>query len=260
MPSNTRSMHPSGKVGITFTEADHLYVDDFGMEYTSTTTLIHSAFEEFDGPRIAAAKSIKTGVPAEQYLAEWEENRNRAATEGTRLHENCERQILGRYPDMHQSADDAERLRFRAAWQEVEKIKSAFIKLEPEKIIFSPRFRVAGSIDLLARRADGNYCIFDWKVVKELKREGFQGRRGVCFATQRLPDCNFYHYALQLAIYELILKIEGYIPMSAGIDRWLLVYRPDGTFEPVRLPELTYEAMAMLAFNISHDGLEEIPF
>ena len=100
MPNSTKAKHPSGKVEITFTEDDHSYVDDFGIDYTSGTTLVKSAFEEFDAKKAAAIKSAKTGIPADQYIAEWKAAGERAAMEGTRAHENCERQILGRIADI----------------------------------------------------------------------------------------------------------------------------------------------------------------
>lgn len=258
MPANTVATHPKG-LQITFTEADHLYLDENQIDYVSATTLIRNAFEKFDAPRIANRKSAKTGVPVEQYIAEWKANGERAARQGTRMHENCEMQILNRISEMHQPTDEEERNRFRAAWFEVEKIKGAFQSLHPELIVFSPRFRVAGSIDLLAKRAEGEYCIIDWKAIKELKTEAFGGRTGNHVATAHLPDCNYYHYSLQLSIYENILKLEGYIPLTAKVDRLLNVYT-DAAFDSVHCQDLTKEALILMAWNVTDAGLTNIPF
>lgn len=261
MPSDTTSIHPSGKLNITFQELGHLYTDSFGIEYTSSTELIHSAFELFDAEKTAAAKSARTGIPAEQYIQEWDRNRDDASSAGTRLHENCERQILGRFQDMHRPADDAERLEFRAAWNEVEKIKSArFLALEPEKLIFSPRFRVAGSIDLLVKKAPKQYLIIDWKRVKEIRYSGFRNRTGTHPGTVHLQDCNFIHYSLQLSIYEQILRLEHYIEPDASVEKWLNVYRPDGTFDHIQCQHLPYESLLLMAFNATSANLEDIPF
>ena len=46
-------------------------------------------------------------------------------------------------------------------------------------------------------------AIFDWKRTKELKRRGFRCGRG---ALSGLPDCNFWHYAMQLNTYRWILQ------------------------------------------------------
>ena len=262
MPNDKTAPHPSGGyLNITFQELGHLYTDSFGNEYTSSTELVHSAFEPFDAEKTAAAKSARTGVPAQQYIQEWNRNRDDASSAGTRLHENCERQILGRFPEMHRPADDAERLEFRAAWNEVEKIKSAgFLSLEPEKLIFSPRFRVAGSIDLLVKKAPAHYLILDWKRVKAIKYSGFRNRTGTHPATMHLQDCNFIHYSLQLSIYEQILRLERYIEPFAKVEKWLNVYRPGGTFDHVQCADLPYESLLLMSFNSTAPNLEFIPF
>lgn len=262
MPNSKKAIHPSGKLGITFTEDDHRYVDDFDIEYTSCTTLVHSAFEPFDAQSAAERKSARTGIPPEQYIRQWKEYADERADLGTRTHENCERQILGQYEKMHQPVDDEERARFRAAWFEVEHLRNAYERLEPEKLVFSPRFRVAGSIDLLGRKHNGAYTILDWKFITALKTTAFQKKTGCHFATSHLPDCNFYCYALQTNLYEQILKIEGYIPDIAPVEKWLAVYDfSQRKFNFVRMPELLREAILLLAFNMTCDGLEDdIPF
>jgi len=261
MPNSTTAAHPSGKLSITFTEENHLYVDAWGMEYVSATTLIHDAFPVFDGPAAAAKKSARTGVPAEQYLREWDDIRDTASANGTRTHENCERQILGRFAEMHQPQDEEERLRFRAAWYAVEDLKTKYRRIEPEKLVFSPRFRVAGSIDLLCQIDEMNYDIGDWKFVKAINYQAYGSRTGIHPATVTLPDCNFYHYALQLNIYKTILKIEGYIPQQANVRHFLNRYnRETHAFERIDLPDLSLQAMTLLAWNVTNDGLERIPF
>lgn len=261
MPNSKHVIHPSGKLGITFTEDNHLYVDDFGMEYTSSTTLVHSAFEEFNAEKVAAVKSARTGIPAEHYVNEWKEYGEQRARIGTRTHENCERQILGRYSEMHQPEDDDERARFRAAWFEVEKLKENYLILEPEKLIFSPRFRIAGSIDLLGCRSDGSYSIIDWKFIKELKTTAFHNKTGIHLATRHIPDCNFYHYALQTNIYDQVLRVEGYIPARASVDKWLCVYDfTQRKFDFIRMPDLAHEALLLMAFNATGDNLDFVPF
>ena len=258
MPGNATAVHPSG-LKLVFNEADHTYIDEVGRDYTSVTTLIHSAFPKFDGEKIAAAKSAKTGVPATQYLAEWEANRNKAANDGTRAHENCEYQFLEQYDRMHKPVDGLERARFSAGWNEVDKLKSSLTNIQPETIVFSPRFRIAGSIDVLGYSPD-SYLIGDWKFVKELKRQGFKGERGIIYPTRSLQHCNLMHYSLQLSIYELLLKIEGYIPLDANFDRWLFIYdrkRQEFDYEPI--PFMEREAALLLAYHVT-EGASDVPF
>lgn len=260
MPGTSKAAHPSGALGITFTEDDHSYIDDIGISYISATTLVHSAFPPFDADAAAAAKSAKTGIPAEDLKSQWAANGKAAADDGTRCHENCERQILGQLDRMNQPRNDEERTRFRAAWFEVEKMKAAFSTLEPEKLVFSPRFQVAGSIDVLARRP-GMVAIIDWKYIKALRRESFGGRTGNHVATAALPDCNFWHYALQLNLYEQILKVEGYIEPTIQVVKMLNVYNAEAqAFDHVMVPELGREAVLLMAYNVTGENLEKIPF
>ena len=260
MPGTSKALHPSGKLEITFTEEDHCYFDANELSYISTTTLIKKAFPPFDADAAAAIKAAKTGQSAEDLKAEWAAAGKAAADDGTRCHENCEYQIRGEYDRMHQPRNDEERKRFRTAWHEVEKIKAAFPKLEPEKLIFSPRFLVAGSIDVLAQRGD-EAVIIDWKYIRGLKMESFGGRTGIHPATLALPDSNFWHYALQQNIYEQILKIEGYISPMMKVTKMLNVYSAErDEFDHVMLPDLGREAVLLMAWNVTNDNLEPIPF
>ena len=258
MPNDTIAIHPSG-LKLTFTEENHCYKDEYGREYTSGTKLLHKGFEVFDAEKVAAMKSAKTGRPAQEYIQEWQAVGKLASDSGTWMHENCERQILGRFNEMHSPRNEEERICFAAAWEEVCKMQANFCELQPEKIIFSPRFRISGSIDLLAKANDRKYIIFDWKRIKALKKEGFKGKCGIIYPTFDVPDCNFYHYALQLSIYEMILKVEGYIPPYAEVERWLLVYRQEGYFQYEPLPDMVKSAALLAAWNMS-EGFDEIPF
>lgn len=261
MPHDVKAMHPSGKLEITFKEEPHLYVDDWGVEYTSVTTLVHRAFPGFDAASAAEKKSLKTGIPAEKYIEEWARYGETCAAQGTRTHENCEQQFLGKFNEMHSPVDDDERARFRAAWYEVEEIKERY-EVEPEKLVFSPRFRVAGSIDMFCRSSAGSgYAIGDWKFVKKLRREAFGNKRGTALATGIFPDCNYFHYALQLNIYRMILMVEGYIPYGAPVELFLKKYDLEKrSFDHVQLPLYPLEALLLLAYNATGDNLEYVPF
>ena len=75
MPDTTTAQHPSG-LRISFTEFDHRYVDDFSIEYTSTTTLVHNAFVAFDAEKTAKRIAHKRGTTPEALQDEWERNRH----------------------------------------------------------------------------------------------------------------------------------------------------------------------------------------
>lgn len=261
MPGDKIASHPS-KLQIRFTEADHRYVDEMGRDYTSVTTLIHGAFPQFDVDATAPITAAKRGISVEQIKAEWKANGERASRSGTRMHENAEYQILGQFDRLHRPEDDAERIRFAQIWKEVDTMQGSFPLIEPEKIVFSPRFRIAGSLDLWAKKQVNGWLIGDWKLIKELKRDAYRNETGIIFPTMLLPNCNFYHYSLQLSIYELILKIEGYIDAAAHVERWLFVYNENmRRIDPVPVPSLITESALLLLWHLAGGcELGEVPF
>lgn len=261
MPGDSQAKHPSGLV-INFTEKDHRYVDEFGREYTSGTSLIHRAFPAFNADKVAARVAPKRGVPEEQLKAEWKANGEAASRAGTRMHENAEHQILCKYELLHTPENDEERVRFARVWELVENMKRVFVMMEPEKIVFSPNIRIAGSIDLWAR-ANNHWVIGDYKLIKELKKESFNNECGTVYPTLALPNCNFYQYSLQLSIYELIMRIEGYIPWGEKVERWLFIYdQISQQFKHEPLPFLEKEASQLLLWHLagSPEELDDIPF
>ena len=254
MPGDSTARHPSG-LQLRFTEDDHKYEDETGRVYTSVTTLLHDFFPPFDKKAIATRCASRTGRSPESFLKEWEE----AGVYGTRVHENCEFQMLGQYDKMHQPQNAREQHAFFSAWNSVDLLKQAFKFFASEMIVFSPRFRIAGSIDLLMWEIQ-ILRILDWKTNKAIRHQAYGNKVGTQFPTRNLPDCNLEHYALQLAIYELLLKIEGYIMPNQPTKRDLLWFNPEREqADMIPLPDRSLEASQILLFHMSK-GMDVIPF
>ena len=257
MPGDSESVHPSG-LKMYFTEADHVYQDQHGTEYVSGTTLIHRAFPAFDAAAASEKCAARDGVSPEQIREDW---RNRSRL-GTRAHENCEYQVLGQYDRMHTPEDDSERARFAAAWEEVELIRAAgFRWMRPEMVVFSPRFLVAGSVDLLCCIDDYRYTMIDWKFLRAMRYSGFRGEMGLIRPTAHLQNCNYEQYSLQLNLYEFILKSEGYIPVDAMVCKFLNWYNQEaGKFVRISVRDMPVEAAMLAAWNVTAEPNERIPF
>lgn len=250
MPGSTKSFHNNEQ--IVFTESNHLYVDSQQRRYTSVTTLIGKCFEKFDSEKIAKAKAAREGGDYKELMNQWQQIGKAAANSGTRLHENCENQILGRLELIHKPETPEEQIKFKYASDIVTGLlnDSSNIKFEPEKLIFSPRFLIAGSVDLLVHHDDGTFTIYDWKNVKEIKQNAFMDKVGTIDATAKIPDSNYWHYALQLQLYEIILKIEEYIPKKAKCRRIINAFEKSG-FHQYEMPCLVKEACEMIKWNES---------
>ena len=100
-------------------------------------------------------------------------------------------------------------------------------ELEPyrtEMLIYDEDVKITGSIDMLYRKKNGEFAIFDWKRSKEISYEGFRGKKSHIECIKHLNDSNFWHYSLQLNIYRYILqKNYGFIVS----DLRLVILHPD---------------------------------
>lgn len=228
MPSDNKVKHPINEsINITFTQDDHSYNDNRGKKYISVTTLISKAFPEFDKETVAQKCAIKRGTTKEILLAEWQKKAKQATRLGTRLHYNMEHYILNQLDKLYSPQNLIEKIKFDSGKKMVEKIKEIYhpLSMEPEKLVFSPTFGIAGSIDLLVKLSQNEYIIFDWKCLsKDLQEHSFKNKCGHILPTLYIQDCNFFHYSLQLQIYENILKSEQYIPINANVKRILIVW------------------------------------
>lgn len=223
MSSSIRTaVHPSG-AKIEFDPEPHQYLLD-GEALPSVTKLIHAWFPEFDAEAVAKKKAQREGGSYEALVREWSRKRDEAATFGSKIHAMAEKMIL---ENDDRAADDLpenprEQAYLDAVKESLRRIRLGYDILETEKIVFSPRLKVAGTIDLLLRsRTTGEFVIADWKTNREIKFSAF--RQEVGFGPCRgLENCNFNHYSLQISSYGELLTAEQYLPQTQPLRGVLL--------------------------------------
>jgi hypothetical protein len=246
MPPTSVAAHPHIKdLSIRLTEADHSYIDTAGLRYDSVTTIIKGAFLPFNSPEIAARVAKREGGTAEEVMATWEMKRMEAGAYGTRFHANMEATIKGQ-PRPHAPKNEKEILAFRVGVETAKKIMAKYgANLWAEKMVFSPRSRVAGCIDLLACKSN-EWIIGDWKTNETLKREN-QYQSCAVYGLSHLPDCDFTRYSLQLSAYERGLRRDGYVPEGATFKR-LLIHIAPGADKPefIETPDMKLEMAEIL--------------
>lgn len=248
MPSSIVVRHNDRTV--TFNEADHSYIDDKMQRYVSVTTLVGMGFEKFDAEATAKRKAEKDGGDLKAYVEAWKKTGEQAANFGTRLHYNCEQQILGNTDKILTPVNAMEKINFDLAHREVDRIvnEEKDASLQPEKLVFSEKLHLAGSIDLLVESSNGTYKIYDWKNVKGISTVGYKGKTGILDCTKDMQDSNYWHYALQLQLYEIILKVEGYVPRDAHFFRCLNVFS-NGRLTHVEMPDVMKEAKELIKWH-----------
>ena len=179
---------------------EYRLLDEPDFSFTSVTTLIGNHFEEFDPLAVATnlvENNIKyMGRSVDELIKEWKQT----GVYGTFVHEEIENYIKeGIAPGEPKSLAGVN-------WLEGYKMKSD-IEIIPERIIYSRELKIAGTIDVLAYdRVKDHYEIIDWKTSKAVETVPYKGKMGISAHTSNIPDCRFYHYALQLSLYRYILE------------------------------------------------------
>ena len=73
--------------------------------------------------------------------------------------------------------------------------------------VYSAELNVAGQVDALFVDSEGFFVILDWK---RSARISFDSNREMLPPLDHLPDCNGFHYAIQLNLYRFMLEAQGF--------------------------------------------------
>jgi ATP-dependent exoDNAse (exonuclease V) beta subunit len=259
-----KNLHPRDH-HIKFFENEHKYVIDFepNTKYTSVTTWVHEHFEKFDSDNIInkmmSGDKWKEGhkywgKTAEEIKSLWNSNRDSVAGAGTNLHFeiecfNNDKRFHFEYTNRELYdiywADNKLKHYFKPIeWQYF----INFIKDHPgltpyrtEWTIYDEDVKISGSIDMVYKNSDGTLSIYDWKRSKNITRINNFNKFSIHPTICHLPDSNFWHYALQLNTYKLILERKYGKKIR---DLFLVRLHPDAeekNYELIKLPDLTSE-------------------
>lgn len=235
---------------IYFVEETHKYFIDGSCDGNlSCTGFIHEFFGHFD-PKATLTQMRKKptwstskyfGKTDEQIIKEWSDSGKIASEAGTAMHLAIE-QFLHGSPEMIKPE-----IKETPEWRYFMKFWNDFgDDLEPYRseweVWTSKDIKLCGSIDMVFRRkSTGKFVIYDWKRSKEIKCEN-RYQNGLA-PLDHLPDCNYWHYTLQLNVYKWIL--EKYYNLDVE-DLYLIILHPDN---------LSYRRMRL---NILEDEVEDM--
>jgi hypothetical protein len=202
---------------IAFDEESHKYLhpkDETGnAEYISVTTLIERFFP-FDLKRYIEKKAEEEKRIEEEVLDEFLLMRDEAAEKGTFLHNQIENFLNATDFDSN-SKEFALFLKFYN--NEIKERNLVFY--DAEKIIFSNKYNVAGTIDCLFKKNNKEeFVMLDWKRSKKLIIDGRPRIFGYGYALSELSNLDnssFNRYCLQQNIYKHILETEYAMKISS---------------------------------------------
>ncbi len=240
--------HPRDSL-IQFEEVGHKYtIGDGSRAYTSVTTFLGRLFEPFDADKVIANMMRGKKWPESKYFgmepaaikAQWAAAGDEAAQLGTALHADIEHFYKGE-PFENTSREFGY---FRAF--------AALCPLRPYRAewkVFHEEAGIVGTIDMVFERPDGQLEIYDWKRCKKLEKHDPWNKTPLHPAVQHLPDTNFWHYALQLNLYQFVLEAKYGVAVAA---RHLVVLHPDAPgYQVAAVPDLQAEIRELLAANSS---------
>jgi ATP-dependent exoDNAse (exonuclease V) beta subunit len=260
---NYRNSHRRDK-NILFYEESHKYIitNDAKSSYTSVTTWNHSHFPKFNADDVISSmmkgKGWKEGhkywgLTAQEIKDQWNTNKTSVADSGTDLHYKIEcfmnnPKLLFEYTnnDLYNfyMTTDYWKQDKTPEWQYFIQFLQHFPDLKPyrtEWTIYHEDVKIAGSIDMIYQNTDGTLSIYDWKRAKNITRINNFNNFALSPTICHLPDANFWHYAMQLNTYKVILE-EKYNKKIK--DLYLVRLHPDAeekSYELIELPDLTSE-------------------
>ena len=189
---------------IQFSDSDHTYLIDKKNKAVSVTELIGRYFPKFDKEFWANKESIKTGKPKNEILKKWDDLGKKARDLGTELHEQIENfynskeyirsKELDKFFKFHKNHIQDKYKPHRTEWR-----------------IFDEDKNLAGTVDMVYEKENGELFIFDWKRSKKIinsdgsieKNNPFEnGLNGL----SHLPSSDYVKYCLQQNIYKSILE------------------------------------------------------
>ena len=251
---------------IQFEEETHTYtIDGARAGWTSCTGFLHHFFGEFNADAVIAKMMASSrwsdskyfGMTAEAIKAQWAAKGAASSTAGTRMHLDIEHfyNAMPATTACTWSMEDGFAGLAADAWTPAagtewdyfcdyqRRYGAQFQPFRTEWLVFDDEHKVAGSIDMVYKKADGTLAIYDWKRVEDLKTENrFESGKG---PVSHLPDTNYWHYSLQLNVYRYILQKHYGVVVS---ELALVVLHPTNTsWRVVRINLMDDEIAGMMS-------------
>lgn len=209
---------------IEFVSTSHTYTyTPTGENFISVTSLLDKYSEKQDWNAIAEKKAKKLGITKEELLNTWEDEKNKAASQGTRIHEIKENKILGKPNVVAHREENG--IKFSL---DITDLKPG---IYPELILYHPYYKVVGTADYVEIFEDNTFNLLDFKTNKKLDFSGYpvfnkstfkREPRKMLFPLNHIDDCNGMKYTLQLSIYSWLLEELGFTLNQMWIEHILL--------------------------------------
>lgn len=226
---------------INLNETTHTYSDGQN-EYASVTNVISTFSEYFDADQVSKFVADKRGVDQRELLDEWNAKREEASEWGNLVHSSISNFL--------KNGEMYEELASLYPW--LLEFYKDYYSIESEILLYSEKYKIAGTADVLLKTTQHPRCIIDVHDVKTNLSKGIQFKspykKHMHYPLKHLSDCNYNSYALQLSSYaylfqEMELAQTG---QERKIGELAIIFiNPDLTVQKWPVPYLKLEVEAM---------------
>lgn len=135
--------------------------------------------------------------------AAWSANGKESSEAGTAMHLGIEMVMNGAEAIVEDSIKAS--IEWRYFWNYWRDDCEIWEPWRTEWEVWDEDLKLSGSVDMIYRnKKDGTFAVYDWKRAKEIKMDNtFEGGYG---PVSHLPNCNYWHYTLQLNLYRWLLE------------------------------------------------------
>lgn len=245
---------------ISFEEEGHIYMLDGKRQLTPVSSVYSKYFSPFDIDKWAEYKAQNMPISADHLKEQWKCNGLMASFAGTHLHKQIEEYLNGdeyMAPMCHFTFDGKyiHEDKIINIQQEIEYFHKFvdevdFTPFRTEWRVFDEELGMAGTIDLICSRNDGSFEFYDWKRSRSLidvyGTVCKQNKFNVCGINglEHIPDCSYWHYALQQNLYKHIVEKCYGLKISA---MQLVVLHPDyPSYRVIKIPSLDNDVQLII--------------
>ncbi len=231
---------------------EHVYIHrKTGVKYTSVTKVISTIEPHFDEDGVAEAISKQAnnkkqeryiGLSKAQILEFWQMLNDEANTYGTMVHDIVETYLKA---DKWWYPEDELSQKVIDGYQSL-KIDEG-IKMQPERIMFSEFYQIAGMSDLIVDIDDIFFDVGDWKTNRIFNFYNPYGNETLLKPFDHLQNCQWSIYTIQLSVYAYLYELEtGKKCRQIWVGYWDKVKE---TFEKIQIMYLKKEAKQLLELH-----------
>jgi len=225
---------------IVFNEENHTYQNFETKEfYTSVSKVLSLYKEPFDKEFHASRKAIKEGVTKDEMLAKWDKINKEACDKGHNVHQIVENFI---------KEGTIEDVNLINAFEKIFN-KKDYKRVLSEEIVYSDKYKIAGTSDMICDVNDDEFDILDLKTNKKfLFHNNFS--KYLKAPLNNLQQCHYNDYSLQLSLYAYLYS--GLT--NKRVRKICILYHDGEKFVSYATPYMFWEIQVLLPHFLNNHG------